>query len=160
MGVVAPLALGPISIPSSYLRPQVLFLALILLKILMLKCPKPKNLPYKFVSDTFLAIQTIKLFVGHVKIYWKCLRIMAFKVTRWSRWQTTLGPIELALLWHRRIPNFHWAQCNYLCVSLRFNIRILCTTLCPKMKIQVISRLCILLGWCRSGYEMSHLRTR
>jgi hypothetical protein len=61
MGVVAPVALGPISIPSSYLRPQVLFLALILLKILMLKCPKPKNLPCKFVSDTFLAIQTIKL---------------------------------------------------------------------------------------------------
>jgi hypothetical protein len=61
MGVVAPVALGPISIPSSYLRPQVLFLALILLKILMLKCPKPKNLSYKFVSDTFLAIQTIKL---------------------------------------------------------------------------------------------------
>ncbi len=82
MGVVAPVALGPISIPSSYLRPQVLFLALILLKILMLKCPKPKNLPYKFVSDTFLAIQTIKLICWHVKIYWKCLRIMAFKVTR------------------------------------------------------------------------------
>jgi hypothetical protein len=70
MGVVAPVALGPISIPSSYLGPQVLFLALILRKILMLKCPKPKNLPYKFVSDTFLAIQTIKLdtskFTGNV----------------------------------------------------------------------------------------------
>ncbi len=61
MGVVAPVALGPISIPSSYLRPQVLFLALILLKILMLKCPKPKKFPYKFVSDTFSAIQNIKL---------------------------------------------------------------------------------------------------
>lgn len=97
---------------------------------------------------------------GHVKIYWKCLRIMAFKVTRWSRWQTILGPLELALLWHRRIPNFHWAQWNYLGVSLRFKIRTLCTTLCPKIKIQVISRLCIPLGWCRSGYEISHLRTR
>jgi len=61
MGVVAPVAPGPISIPSSYLLLQVLFLALILLKILMLKSPKPKNLPCKFVSDTFLAIQTIKL---------------------------------------------------------------------------------------------------
>jgi hypothetical protein len=85
---------------------------------------------------------------------------MAFKVTRWSRWQTTLGLIELALLWPRRIPNFRWAQCNHLCVSLRFKIRILCTTLCPKIKIQVISRLCIPLGWCRSRYEISHLRTR
>jgi hypothetical protein len=66
---------------------------------------------------------------------------MAFKLTRWSRWQTTLGPIEPALLWHRRIPNFHWAQCNYLRVSLRFKIRILWTTLCPKIKIQEISRL-------------------
>jgi len=61
MGVVGPVALGPISIPSSYLRPQVHFLPLILFKILMLKCPKPKNLPSKFVSDTFLAIQAIKL---------------------------------------------------------------------------------------------------
>jgi hypothetical protein len=85
---------------------------------------------------------------------------MAFKVTRWSRWQTTLDQIELALLWPRRIPNFHWAECKYLCVSLRFKIRILCTTLCPKTKIQVIRRLCIPLGWCRSGYEISHLRTR
>jgi hypothetical protein len=61
MGVVAPVPVGPISIPSSYLQPQVILLTFILLKILMLKCPKPKKLPYKFLSHTFLAIQTIKL---------------------------------------------------------------------------------------------------